>query len=117
MKRYLLEAAKHCKRYALNWDSYVLASDSYLAGFHSRGANSHDEIATEPLEDGEHQLSARTFRKWKEENANLPFKELLSTYLPMIKFDDVRITEDKNGVISFQGTATRVKPAESGHYE
>ncbi len=109
MKRYLIELGEYCKKFSKDWETYCLVSDSYLAGYHSRGVNSNDEIPTEPAKDGQHQLTPRTFIKWKKDNYNLPLAEALKIYLPMYKFKEVRIVEDKNGVISFQGIGERVK--------
>ncbi len=109
MKRYLIELQDYCKRFSKDWQSYCTASDAYLNGFKSRGTNSYDELPEPELKDGEHQLTPRSFIKWKEENYNLSFQEAFITFLPMFSITELRASEDKDGNVSFQGTVKRVK--------
>lgn len=103
----------HCRRYTKAWDYYALSADSFLAGFRAaREAANNPNLGLEEVEfpellDGMHQLTPRTFAKQKVINYALPFETLLKSYIPMVEFTDIRV-EEKDGVISFQGTGKRV---------
>lgn len=110
IKRYLRAGGDHCKRFTKAWDYYCIGMGGFLAGYAYRkehGESGEDTISEEFPKDGEHQLSVRTFTKWQQESASLPLKDLLNTYVPMIKFNNLNVTEDEHGNISFQGTGKR----------
>ena len=133
MKRLEKLASDFGKKYSKSWDSYGAVADAYLVGYKQAREeantileisinlgfihgdvgtvrNSLDRLGEEQVEqeftNGDHALSHSTFSKWKEDNYKLPFKEAMKSYLPMFNFDEIRVVE-KDGVINFQGTATR----------
>ena len=112
MKHYEKLAVEYSKRFARGWDYFCLSCDAFSAGY-NRGYEDHYECVPANLEvedtmptDGTHQLTVKAFLKNKRENEQLPFKELVKTYLPMVDLESISVHE-KDGVISFQGVAKR----------
>jgi hypothetical protein len=112
MKHYEKLAVEYSKRYAKAWDYFCLSCDAFTAGY-NHGFEDHYATVAPDAEveftmptDGTHQLTIKTFLKNKRESEQLPFKELVKTYLPMIDLDSISVHE-KDGVISFQGIAKR----------
>jgi hypothetical protein len=72
MKRYEKLAGDHAKKFAKAWDYYCVATGAYLEAYKQakedilNGLNGEEEVEVQYL-DGEHQLSAATFKKWKDE--------------------------------------------------
>lgn len=103
VKEYL--ATLHAKHVAKNWEYFCLATESYLKGFQDSKPNG--DIESEyTIEDGQHQLSVSSFKKWNEENKSKSFKEHLELN-PYFNFTEIMTTEDENGTISFRGTCRR----------
>lgn len=112
MKHYEKLAIEYSKRFAKSWDYFCLTCDAFTAGY-NRGYDDHYELVPANAEveytmptDGTHQLTIKTFLKNKRESEQLPFKELVKTYLPMVDLESINVHE-KDGVISFQGVAKR----------
>jgi hypothetical protein len=125
MKSFEYLAGVHAKRFAKAWDYFCIATNAYMAGYkqardHAKDAYDRDldnlsyfvfeslgeNIVEETIEDGAHQLSIKSFDKWKSEVDNLSFKDKLKALLTSYDFEDVRVDET-NGLISFQGTARK----------
>lgn len=105
MKIIELLATKHAQKFTKNWDYFTLSSAGFLAG--AKAASTNDNVVVEEtILDGEHQLSVATFNKWKEQNKKMSFKDHLTTYLEWFKIEEIRV-EEKDGLISFQGTARK----------
>lgn len=74
IKKYVLTCGEYCKRFTKAWDYYCAASDAYLAGYRQAREDAglpslgEDLVPYEAPRDGEHQLSERTFRLWREQN-------------------------------------------------
>jgi hypothetical protein len=112
MKHYERLAVEYSKRFAKGWDYFCLSCDAFSAGY-KRGTQDHydrispdDEVEFNMSTDGTHQLTIKSFLKNKRESEQLPFKELVKTYLPMVDLESISVHE-KDGVISFQGVAKR----------
>lgn len=118
IEKWVQDLLEHSRRYTKAWDYFITSNDAYAAGYRAARLeaglpNLGKEIIEVPdLVDGAHQLSVATFKKNKKENYALPFKELVVTYIPMVEFKEVRVVEDSEGNISFQGTGQRVKVKE-----
>lgn len=105
---------QYCRRFAANWDYFTIAQDSFHLGFKAAKEMSNlPELGKEQVDstldfsEGQNQLSQMSFKRWAKENYNLPLKEAMKTYLFMFNFKDIRVTEDTDGNISFQGTCKR----------
>lgn len=107
MKRYELFAVEHAKRFTKAWDYFCIATDAFFAGYR-KGKEYIPKHDNEVEVDIEHQLTAASFEKWKEEVRSLPFKTAIVDMMPDYEFTDLRAHIDSNGVVSFQGVAKKL---------
>lgn len=76
------QALQHAKKYAKNWDYFILIVEAYIQGYKKCKEDVKrdlsfeyqdelwfaDEIQTEvEFDNGEHQLSSATFERWRNE--------------------------------------------------
>lgn len=112
---------ENSKRFARNWQDYLIAADSYRDGYKAALADLSSALGKEVVDniiseqdkitvdveffEGEHQLSSATFTKWENMRKTISLEDHLKgdTYF---EFSDVRFFE-QGGVISFQGKARR----------
>lgn len=115
IEKYVNQCITHCQKFTNSWDYFCIASEAFLAGYRAAKEEANlsnlgkDIIEVSDQKDGMHQLSERTFRKHQESISKMPFKNLLTERLYMIDFSDIRVIEDRDCQISFQGIGTRKK--------
>lgn len=108
MRKWELKATEAAKRFTKAWDYFAVFSDAYSLG--RQDALSQGEMSEQvevEINDGSHQLAISSFQKWEEENRSLPFKEAMKLYMIHYNIMDIRVDEDKDGNISFQGTCKK----------
>ncbi len=102
-------ALEHTKRFCRTWDYSCIGIIAFLDGWQQGRESFTDgnEIIEVDAVEGDHQLSIGNFQRLEKEIINLPFKEALTSLLIHYKFDDLRVNE-KDGIVSFQGTARKI---------
>jgi hypothetical protein len=112
-KKYEYSAGLFAKRFANAWDYFCIATSGYLSGYRQARQDAgmpslgNEEVEYE-VNDGLHQLSIASFKKWKEEINDLPFDEMLKVSLPNYKINNLTFQVDDQGLITFQGTVNKL---------
>jgi hypothetical protein len=79
MKQFEKEAVEYAKQFTKDWDYAIVAMDAYMAGYRAAKKDLDPESGNKQvdmaLEDGTHQLTEATFRKWKQEKEFLKIAE------------------------------------------
>lgn len=105
-------ATDHAKRFAKAWDYFCIATAAYMSGYtdakeHGNLPTLGTEVVEKEINDGLHQLSVHSFTQWQKENDALCLKDALEKFVTTFNFEEIRVSEDKSGLISFQGTCRK----------
>lgn len=105
-KKYIVNMIEHARRFTNAWDYSCVAFDAYLQGYRFAKENADSEEDT-IFPEGNTQLNTTNFRRWQAENRNFNFQESMETYMIHWNIDNLMVHTDKNGKVSFQGTAVK----------
>lgn len=105
--KWQLECRKYTSRFTKSWEYACLSGDAFIAGYQCALKDGMNEVVEVEREDGEHQLSPRTFNLWHSRLSNENFQSAMIEQMNYWNFKDLRASVDINGVVSFQGTAIR----------